>query len=188
MHRRAWAIAVLVIVIAAAAAAVVLADGDRPAVHVDERRGVLEGVAFGDDVGRVRSLRGEPSDDDPGFFPSGSDYTGPPGIPIPAADGRVAPTELHYGTTAYLVSATAGVFSMATLDDAAETRAGVGVGDDLELVRKRYHRVTCGESVAGESLVGGDTPMYGWCRAIVGNVRVFFGEDPIESITLTKRG
>jgi hypothetical protein len=77
---------------------------------------------------------------------------------------------------------------MATLADGAETRAGVGVGDDLERVRERYRRVSCGESVAGESLLGGDTPMYPWCRAIVGNVRVFFGENPIESITLTKRG
>lgn len=94
------------------------------------------------------------------------------------------PTPLHYRDTAYLVSPTVGVFSMVTLESGARTREGVGVGDELARVRERYDRVDCGESVAGEGLFG-ETPMYPWCRAIVGDVRVFFGEDPIESITLT---
>jgi hypothetical protein len=182
-------IGVAVAVAVTAAAAVFVARGqDEPrAVLVDERRGVLHGVAFGDPLDSVRARRGEPSDDSQGFFPRGADYNGPPAIPNPPSDPRAAPTPLHYGETAYLISPTVGVFSMATLEDGARTKAGVGIGDALDRVRESYRRVRCGESVAGEAVLGGDTPMYPWCRATVGEVRIFFGEDPIESITLTKR-
>lgn len=175
---------------AAVAGLLLLAVGcggaDRPPV-VDERGGVLHGVRFGDGEREVRARLGEPTDDAEGFFPDGADYTGPPAIPSPPTDQRPprAPLPLHYRDTAYLVSPSLGVFSMATLEDGARTRGGVAVGDDLELVRERYERVDCGESVAGEPLFGGDSPMYSWCRAIVGDIRVFFGGDPIESITLT---
>jgi hypothetical protein len=94
---------------------------------------------------------------------------------------------MHYDDSAYLVSPTVGVFAMATLESAARTRAGVGVGDDLELARERYEHVNCGEAVAGEALFGGESPTYPWCQALVGSVGVFFGEDPIESITLLRR-
>jgi hypothetical protein len=97
---------------------------------------------------------------------------------------RTPPSELHYGDTAYLVSPSSGVFSMATLEQGARTRAGVGVGDELEGVRVAYADVQCGEATAGEAVFG-ESPSYQWCRALVGGVRVFFGGDPIESITLT---
>src|SRR5918992_785587 len=154
-------------------------DGEDPEqVLVDERAGRLRGVSFGDTVSEVRARLGEPTDDADGFFPEGADFTGPPGIPSPQSDqgSRVPPDPLHYGDTAYLVSPTVGVFSMAILADGARTRAGIGVGDELERVRERYERVDCGKASADK---------YPWCRAIVGDVRVFFGGDPIESVTLT---
>ena len=155
---------------------------------VDERVGALDGVRFGDSEAQVRARLGEESDDDDGFFPAGTDYSGPDSVPSPRSDQRPPrrPATLHYEDAAYLVSPTAGVFAMASLAEDARTRAGVGVGDDLTLVRERYDEVRCGESVAGESIFGGETPMYPWCRADVGDIRVFFGEDPIESITLTR--
>jgi hypothetical protein len=73
---------------------------------------------------------------------------------------------------------------MITLAEGARTRAGVGIGDDLERVREAYDRVDCGEAVGGEPVFGGDTPMYPWCR-VLGDIHVFFGEDPIDSITLS---
>ncbi len=154
---------------------------------VDERAGVLHGVRFGDGENAVRARLGEETDDRPGFFPAGADYTGPSAIPSPVSDrgSRILPSELHYDDTSYLVSPTAGVFSMATLERGARTRAGVGVGDDLDRVRKRYDRVECGEAIAGEPLFGGEPPTYPWCRTRVGPVRVHFGGDPIESITMT---
>jgi hypothetical protein len=185
-------LALILLVAAGAVVALTLTlareDDEAPTVLVDERVGVLHGVRFGDSEGEVRARLGDPSDDHQGVFPEGADYTGPPAIPSPRTDQRPPrqPTPLHYDESAYLVSPTVGVFSMATLEQGARTRAGVGVGDDLELVRERYERVECGEAVAGEALFGGDTPMYPWCRAIVGDIRTFFGEDPIESITLTR--
>jgi hypothetical protein len=85
-------------------------------VLVDERAGVLHGVRFGDNEGKVRELLGEETDDRDGFFPAGADYTGPLAVPSPATDqgSRIPPGELHYNDTAYFVSPTAGVFSMAT--------------------------------------------------------------------------
>jgi hypothetical protein len=159
-------------------------DEEVQPVLVDERAGSLHGVRFGDGEGEVRARLGEETDDRLGYFPAGADYTGPAAIPSP---DRRSPSELHYCDTAYLVAPTAGVFSMATLDRGARTRAGVGVGDELDLVRERYDRVECGEAIAGEALFG-ESPTYPWCRALVGDVRVHFGGDPIESITMTSYG
>jgi hypothetical protein len=164
-------------------------DNDAEPVLIDERAGRLRGVGFGDTAADVRARLGEPTDDEDGFFPAGTDFTGPPAIPSPASDQatRLPPEEMHYDDTAYLVSPTVGVFSMAILADGARTRAGIGVGDELDRVREVYDRVDCGEAIAGEPLFGDDYPTYPWCRAIVGRVRVFFGEDPIESVTITRR-
>jgi hypothetical protein len=163
-------------------------DEDPQVIVVDERAGRLRGVAFGETAEEVRARLGAPTDEADGFFPEGADFTGPPAIPSPRSDqgSRVPPEELHYDDTAYLVSPTVGVYSMAMLARGARTRAGIGVGDDLEEVRKRYDRVDCGNAIAGEPLFGSDYPTYPWCRAIVGEVRVFFGADPIESVTLTR--
>ena len=156
---------------------------------VDERAGVVAGVRFGDSAEEIRQHLGAPSDSKPGFFPAGDDYSGPPAISAPAADQgrpRVRPIALHYKDVAFLISRHVGTFSMATLTEGAQTRAGVAVGDDLDRVRQRYKRVTCGEQSVGEPVFGGqERPTYRWCRTVVGGVRVFFGGDPIESITLT---
>ena len=180
--------AVLVVLAVAAAIAMTRARDEHPVVLVDERAGVLRGVRFGDTTARIHARLGDPSDEEDGFFPAGTDFTGPPSIPSPRSDrGHLAPPEeLHYDDTAYLVSRTAGVFAMASLADGARTRAGVGVGDELERVDEAYGRVSSGEAIAGEPLFGDDYPKYAWCRAKVGAVSVFFGGDPIESITLTR--
>jgi hypothetical protein len=175
--------ALLLVAVAGIATALVLAlrGEGAPPVLVDERHGVLHGVRFGDSEGGVQARLGGETDDRGGVFPEGAKYTGPISIPSP---DRAPPSELHDHDTSYLVSGTVGVFSMSTLEHGARTRAGVGVGD--ELVRLRYDRTECGEAVAGEPLFGGDPRTYPWCRAIAGGTRVFFGGDPIESITLTR--
>ena len=160
-----------------------------PSSVVDERAGVVSGVRFGDSVEQIRQRLGPPTDSKPGFFPDGDDYTGPPAISAPAADQRrprVRPSALHYNDLAFLVPRQVGTFSMASLTDGARTRAGVAVGDELDRVRERYQRVTCGEQGFGEPVRGGERPTYRWCRTVVAGVRIFFGGDPIESITLTR--
>jgi hypothetical protein len=149
---------------------------------VDERTGVIQGVRFGDSAADIRRHLGKPTDHKQGFFPGGTEYTGPPAIGI---RGHARPKTLHYDGLAFLVSPASGTFSMATLLENARTRAGVEVGDRLDRVRKRYKRVTCGEQSAGEPSFGGQIPKYRWCRTDVAGVRVFFGGDPIASITLT---
>jgi hypothetical protein len=151
-------------------------------VTVDERIGVVQGVHFGDTAKDIRLRLGEPTDHKDGFFPSGADYTGPPSI---AVRDRARPMTLHFKHSAFLVSRRVGTFSMATLAENARTRAGVAVGDDLDRVREHYKAVTCGEQIAGEGSFGGETPQYRWCRTVVAGVHVFFGGDPIASITLT---
>lgn len=160
------------------------------AIVVDERSGVLGGVRFGDSVAEVRVRMGRPTDNADGFFPEDTDFTGPPSIPAPPSDQRppTRPEPMHYEDTAFLVSPTVGVYAMATFADGARTRAGIGVGDELSGVDEAYPQVVCGSAVAGEPLFGGDPPTYPWCRTGVGNVGVFFGGDPIESITLTRAG
>jgi hypothetical protein len=105
-------------------------------------------------------------------------------VKVPALDMIGRNEVLHYEDLAFLVSQRVGTFSMATLADGARTRAGVAVGDELDRVRERYERVTCDEQVAGEPFFGGEPPKYRWSRTAVTRVRVFFGGDPIESITL----
>lgn len=149
---------------------------------VDERAGVVRGIHFGAAANEIRRRLGKPTDDKMGFFPAGTDYTGPPAISV---RDRVHPATLHYEDTAFLVSRTSGAFAMVTLAGSARTRAGVAVGDDLDRVRERYRRVTCGDASAGEPVLGGAAPTYHWCRTVVDGVHVFFGGDPIASITLT---
>ena len=60
------------------------------------------------------------------------------------------------------------------------------VGDPLDLVRENYEHVRCGKAVAGEAVSGGDPSTYAWCRMRLDSVEVFFGDDPIESVTLTQ--
>lgn len=156
-----------------------LGDEDKAAkpatsVLVDERAGSLLGVRFGDTEDEVRARLGEPTDDYEGVFPEGAQYTGPQFIPNPASDAGL-PKPLHYGDAAFLVSRSVGVFAMITLDGVARAKSGVAIGDELEKVREVYDRVECGEAVGGEAVGGGE---------IRGKVRVFFGEDPIDSIMI----
>jgi hypothetical protein len=159
------------------AVALVLAGcGSHKRVVVDERRGKLAGVRLGDTSSRVRAVHGQEKRRE-GFVPTRADrFTGPPAI----LAGARTPETLDYEDEAYLVSPGFGVVSMMTVAGGARTRAGVAIGDDLDTVRSRYGRVVCGKTP------GGEAPSYPWCRARVDHIGVFFGGDPIESITLTR--
>jgi hypothetical protein len=69
----------------------------------------------------------------------------------------------------------------------ATTSRGVGVGDPLSGVRRNYENAVCARAVAGEPLFGDEVPTYPWCRIRRGDVEVFFGDDPIQSITVTRK-
>ncbi len=153
----------------------------RAAPALDENAGTLGGVRFGETAAQVRDRLGDPSDSAAGFFPKGVAYSGPPGIPSPDQGTGTPPQALHYGKSAYLVSPTAGVYAMATAAKGSTTKAGVGVGDPLADVATSFKHIDCGQTG------GGEQPPYNWCRATLPKVKVFFGGDPIRSITLTRR-
>lgn len=156
-------------------------EADSPAV-VDERAGEYGGVGLGASGERVEEQLGDSERSD-GFFPLDSEsFTGPPSIPTPG--GR--PEVLKYEESAFLVARKGGVVALMVTAEGVATRAGVAVGEPLERVEEAYSAVRCGEAPAGEAVVGED-PTYPWCRATVGDVKVFFGGDPIESVTLTRR-
>jgi hypothetical protein len=148
---------------------------------IDEQHGLYGQVGFGSTEAQIRATFGEPGDGD-GFFPLDADsYKGPPFIKAP--DGK-EPTVLRYEEVAFLVSSD-GVFAITVTRPAASTRAGVSSGEAIQAVRESYERPSCGEAVAGEPLFGDSTPTYPWCRVRLARTNVFFGGDPIESVTLT---
>jgi hypothetical protein len=150
---------------------------------VDEAGGRYGEVSFGSAEEEVRAAFGEPGGRE-GYFPLDEDFFRGP-VFIRAVGGK--PAVLRYEEAAFLVSPTAGVYSFVVTRLGAKTRAGVMVGDPLSQVRERYEGVSCGEAVAGEALFGGEQPTYPWCRARVSGAEVFFGDDPIEAITVTAR-
>ncbi len=65
-------------------------------------------------------------------------------------------------------------------EDGAQTKRGVGIGDDLALVRGRYEHATC-RDIHTE---GGSYP---FCAVRVGARRyLWFGQHPIASVTLSR--
>ena len=149
----------------------------------------MHGVRFGDTERAVRGRHGEPSDDEDGVFPEGSDYTGPPAL----SSRRRSATSVRRGGRSRCttkMSPTSSRVAGRVLDGNTRKRRTDSRrrrrGEDLSRIREHYDRVKCGEAVAGESLLGGEPPTYPWCRAIVGDIRVFAGGDPVESITLTR--
>jgi hypothetical protein len=156
-------------------------DDVRPIV--DEQRGRYGDVRLGSSEADVRAAFGEPGGGD-GFFPlEAESYRGPVSI---ASPGGRQPILLRYERVAFLVAPGRGVFALSVTDPEATTARGVRVGDPLDLVRENYEHVRCGKAVAGEAVSGGDPPTYAWCRMRLDSVEVFFGDDPIESVTLTQ--
>jgi hypothetical protein len=63
----------------------------------------------------------------------------------------------------------------------ARTRQGVAVGDRLDEVKRAYSGLRCGEANRG-----GDYIQFPYCTGQVASRRfIWFGGDPIESITLS---
>jgi hypothetical protein len=66
-----------------------------------------------------------------------------------------------------------------TTDDDAQTRTGVGVGDSLELAKRRYRNLGCDEATFHDS----NTPEYPFCEGDLGrDVALFISGDPIDSL------
>ena len=123
---------------------------------------------------------GEP-DRTPGFVPAGES---PSVVGVPERIPAVGPGgRLKYDGVAFLAAPEGGVYAFIVTDAGATTRRGVSIGDRMDVARNKY-RLDCREVSAGESLVGGHE-FYPSCGARLNSgIRIWFGRDPIRSITL----
>ena len=168
-----------VVVVAVAAVREVWVTDDQPArpLVVDESRPSYQGVGVGDSAARMRERFGQPT----------VDRSGGPPAPLGEDPDRLStPNNLIGGKTfdypgvAFLVRGGRIKGFVVTAQD-AETRAGVGVGDDLEIASKKYREIECGD----ETFADDPAPIYPYCNGrAIGNVLVWFGGDPIDNITV----
>lgn len=153
---------------------------------IDEAAGSYGGVSMGAGEADVRRAFGEPGGGE-GFFPLGESHGeigGAPAVRNWPPDERAAPRVLRYEHVAFLLGSR-GVFAFVVTADGTRTRRGVAVGDPLGKAA-RFYDVGCGEGVAGER-IGGGVETYPTCRGTIGGrIRIWFGEDPIRSITLAR--
>lgn len=148
---------------------------------VDDRIGAYGGVQMGDTAQKVRRVFGEPSTA-PGFSPAGklpAEVGGPEWIPGP---GRL----FKYEDVGFLLNGRVYAFIVAA--NGAETTRGVAIGDRMDEARKAY-RLQCTRVAGGEGLFGvGGQEFYPSCGTrLGGGLRIWFGRDPIASITLLRR-
>ena len=152
-------------------------DGSN-AVPIDERAGSYRGVRFGASEAEVVRVFGEP-DRSAGVAPKGStpaEVGVPQSLPGPAQ-------LLKYENVVFLLEPASGVYAFLVTEPRAKTTRGVSIGDGMDAAQERY-RLECIEVAGGESLLG-KQEFYPSCRARLGDsVRVWFGRDPIRSITV----
>jgi hypothetical protein len=123
---------------------------------------------------------GEPGRD-PGFAPAGEN---PSEVGVPESIPAIGPGGLlKYQGVGFLSTPGGGVYAFIVTQAGATTTRGVSVGDRLDVARDKY-RLECGRVAGGESLLGGQV-YYPSCSArLAPGVRIWFGRDPIRSITL----
>ena len=185
--RRTWTLAALaaaLIVGTGGAWLVLMRDGAESAtVTIDEQLGAYRGVGFGTTERRVIRVFGQP-DRSPGFAPAGASPSevGVPGR-IPASG---PPRLLKYNGVGFLGAPGGRIYAIIVTQRGATTTRGVAIGDSLDVARSRY-RLRCADVAGGESLLGAQE-YYPSCEARLRNgVRIWFGQDPIRSITLVSQ-
>jgi hypothetical protein len=164
-------------------------EKQRVPAAIDEVAGSYGAVAMGASEADVRRAFGEPGGGE-GFYPLGNDFGeigGAPAVRNWPPNDRTEPRVLRYEDVAFLVGSR-GVFAFVVTADRAHTRRGIAVGDPLAQARRAYD-LGCGEGVAGERIGGGVAYRYPTCRGTIGGrIRIWFGEDPIRSVTLARVG
>ena len=170
--------ATLALAVLAGGAFVALWDraSDGAGTLVDDERGAYRGVRIGDGVDEVANALGEP-ERSPGFAPAGespADAGVPQTLPGPG-------TVLKYEDVS-LLAGQQGVYALMVTERGARTKRGVAIGDSMADARRAYE-LKCIDVAGGESLLG-EQEFSPSCRASVGRLRIWFGRDPIRSITL----
>jgi hypothetical protein len=146
---------------------------------IDEGAAAYRGIAFGESRELVTRTLGPTRASAGSIAPVGADFDdigGPPFIDTPGVTHEV----FRYPNTTVLLTEN-GVYGFVITEDAAETFAGVGIGDNLGLAEERYEDLECGIARAGEYRT------FPYCGGMVGAGRwIWFGQDPIRSIVVTR--
>ena len=187
MTTRATAAALAVVAAIAASCSTGLGGAEEEAgrspIVVDESVPRYGSVGLGSTTREVEWLLGRGKTAD-GFAPAGrspADVAVPLSLPNPGA-GRERPALRRYEDSAFLFLRGRAYAIMLTASN-VETARGVGIGDAIEDVRRSYEGAECRDVAGGESL-SGDLETYRSCRVRVAPMRfVFFGGDPVRSIT-----
>ena len=159
----------------------VATDGaDTATATIDERTGAYRGIRFGTAERDVIRALGKP-DHTPGFVPAGEN---PSQVGVPERIPAIGPGGLlKYDGVGFLGTPEGGVYAFIVTDTGATTRRGVSIGDRMDVARSKY-RLECREVAGGESLLGREE-FYPSCSArLSSGTRIWFGRDPIRSITL----
>jgi hypothetical protein len=163
---------------------------------IDEVRGTYHGVGIGDDAVAVRRVFGERHfarpDKEP-YIPTSAHLgrTGGPAVLSPPCKptrqvrgGRTRLALLRYEKVSFLLC-DGSVFAVMVIGSDARTLRGLSVGDDLDRAGMLYASLTCAEARSG------DIDHYPYCAGPLSSPRgssplhVWFGEDPVASITLS---
>jgi hypothetical protein len=149
------------------------------ALLIEEGAGAYRGMVFGEGREVVMRSLGPARPSSGSIAPLGENFDeigGPPFIDTPGVTHEV----LRYAETTVLLTEL-GVYGYVITADDAETVAGVGIGDNLALAEDRYEKLECGIARQGEYRT------FPYCGGMLGSGRwIWFGEDPIRSIVLTK--
>jgi hypothetical protein len=161
--------------------------GGAPIV-VDEAAPRYRSVGLGSTTTEVERVLG-PGDTSAGFAPAHrlpAEVAVPLAIPNPVGAEHERPEVRRYEDSAFLFLHDR-AYAMMLTSGAIETARGVGIGDSIDEVRRRYDAVRCAHVAGGESAFGG-TDTYPSCQARIRPTRfVWFGGDPIRSLTFYSR-
>jgi len=147
---------------------------------VDELGGSYRGAHLGDSPRRIRALLGDPSSRG-GGAPLGEDLYEIGGPTSSQPPPRTGPITAYRYRGLLLELTSQGLYAFTITDGDAETRHGVGVGDSLATVRRAYPDLHCGTANEGTEYI-----TFPYCGDRIAPQRyVWFGEDPIRSISLS---
>ncbi|MEV4421333.1 hypothetical protein AB0L40_15310 [Patulibacter sp. NPDC049589] len=153
---------------------------------LSDRTGAFRGIEVGARLSDVRARLGTPT-----IVPEGDRAAG---RPLDAPRDLALPAKLPDGGTwrydgLALVVSRSRVLAVVVTDDDAQTAAGAGIGDSLEVFRRAYGGLTCG----GVRRDDETNPAYPSCRSRLPGrpglrrIAVAFSGDPVQSVVLQGR-
>jgi hypothetical protein len=149
-------------------------------VLVDQQNARYRGVTVGDSAEQVRRVLGRPLKKGHDNGPVGHDFYDDGGPSNWSPPGTYKQERNFSYEDVGVLIARGRVYGFVITERDAETREGVGVGDNLAIAKRRYPDMDC--DIVNE---GSEYATFPACRGRVGPGRYLgFGQDPIRTITL----